>query len=794
MSNGWYATYNDFGATWGKAIGAVGIAIYQSLASRAWDGQCFPSYQTIADDTGVSRPTAIKYIKKLQKAGLVEVQPRFNRRGDPTSHLYTLANLPMLKKKIEAEAKPSFEELDISGLSEDEIAELKRKSLFLPRSKKKSRKPSPAPTAAPEATSETLTPEPPPVSPALPVAQIEKVEVVKLEPPSPPPASVAVAAPQQEIQDVPAPQVATQTKVISVPNLAPKPEVKERISLGEFGEISPQSDIINAYHMLKPVSNKQEVIDELNKAIREGRIQTTPLQYLGGLIKKVQQGEFVPSANKKTEDEIFREQQERAMEKEKERKKAIAECSRCSEVGHLVYSAVEPYGPKVRVCTHDERADKFIADKKAEEARGETVCYFGKGKPLSNEEAIQALGAIRETVATMTGKTPKTIALEPTEIEQDFAPAPVVEPQPEPVIQQVPPVPVETSPLPETEATEVVEGKEDDGPYDGFKTMAELSNFLIAKMSQPKRKMEELPDELPPAENTQSPVKILNIETKVAVDDNPLSQEVSVAPKHVIAEPFSQETLDGFTESFEQPSEAQREKLFAQAPQPTGTRRHPNGKLMSPMAEKIAILKERLDNIYNYEELIVQKELRSYLRMQTVVRAARLRAMVHNSENFSDGFKERALFYTDAIQRAAPIMLTVPYLRKNRLIIDKLIEIYQAPQDRPLAEPSQEILIQRLLDSLQEFNFVKRCLSIEFDYKRRSLEDSRTPREVREHHEEMRQIKQLQLICLIQDEYPELKGRIAEANERMPKEWKFTPAELNWALSRYDNVKLLPSS
>lgn len=813
MSNGWFATHNDFGATWGKKIGAAGIAIYQSLASRAWDGQCFPSYQTIAEDTGVSRPTAIKYIKKLQDAGLIEVQPRFNRRGDPTSNLYTLANLPQLKKKIETEVKPSFEEIDISGLSEDEIAELKRKSLFLPRTKKKSQKSPPAtPATIPQAIPET--PELP-VSPALPVVQTVAVEaVVKSEPPTPPtPAVVPVIQGLQ--QEVYTPQILEIEEII--PGSDGDSAPKQRILLGEFGKISSQADIINAYHILKPVQNKQAIIDELNKAIRENRIQTTPIQYLYGLVRKEQRGEFIPSANKKTEEQLFLEQQERATEKENARKKAITECTRCNSVGHLVYSAIDEFNPKVKICTHDKRSDKFIAQKKAEEAEGKTICYFGKGTPLSEEEAKEALNAIRGTVTAMTGKTPTTIPLtpEPLVVESFQAQEPppaapvVAEPQPIVVVEPAKPVEVEPTPAPvqaqedpaaTTSPTQETQQTDPEKRYGGFKTMGELTTHLMKEIeqrrAQPKPEEEddglpklsgpnyvvllnqpttppELPDELPPIEEDKTPFTLLNISRTP-------SNEITNVPEHIIPQnTLPPELLEGFG----QYTDKQKEKLLSfseKLPSPTGKLLRKNGKPMSIMAEKILIAKQELEKLYRYDELIVQKEVRKYIQLQSTVRCARLRALVDKDTSHSEMLNGYALKFANAVQAAAPVMLTVTHARKNRLIIDSLIENYEAPADAPYADPPSDIMAQRYLDVLQELQIVRKYLAEVLDMKHRRAAEAKEPYDIDRLRKDTRGEKQHQLLNLIQDEIPEIKGDLVAANEYLPPEWKCSTYEFYW--------------
>lgn len=55
----------------------------------AMDGSgCFPSYQTIADESGLHRATVIRHVEKAEEAGYLEVTGRVDAVGDATSNLY----------------------------------------------------------------------------------------------------------------------------------------------------------------------------------------------------------------------------------------------------------------------------------------------------------------------------------------------------------------------------------------------------------------------------------------------------------------------------------------------------------------------------------------------------------------------------------------------------------------------------------------------------------------------------------------------------------------------------------
>jgi hypothetical protein len=452
MSNGWYATYNDFGATWGKKIGAVGIAIYQSLASRAWDGQCFPSYQTIAEDTGVSRPTAIKYIKKLQETGLIEVQPRHNRRGDPTSNLYTLANLPLLKKKTEEQAKVTSQAavIDTSGMSEAEIAESVRKSHFVSRPKKKPATLPPVVSVAPD-EQQLVVPKVVITTEDTVSAPDERVE----EP-------VQIAAPVAAVVVAPSPTIAT-----------PATAATTRGETLNFGLLD-KKDEIAARHLLKNVPNKQEVLDELNKAIREQRIQTTAIQYLAGLTKKVAQGEFVPSAHKKTEDELLTEKKQQAAKREQIARQAIADCPYCNDNGYLVFSAIDKVDFKSVICTHNEKSAEFVKKLKEQEIEAEVITYFGKEKSKVVNMGNSAVQLVREAMSSASKRknSPNpaaTASVQPT--ATTVAPISPVEPDVEP----------ESATATESEPTGY-----------GFKPIGEVIETTLAKK---KAQTEEQPPE-----------------------------------------------------------------------------------------------------------------------------------------------------------------------------------------------------------------------------------------------------------------------------------------------------------
>jgi hypothetical protein len=83
---------NDIIDVHAKTIGAIGVAIYTTLARYAnrKTGQCWPSVERLARTLDLARSTVKVYLRKLEDAGLVDIQERQDAAGDPTSNLYTL--------------------------------------------------------------------------------------------------------------------------------------------------------------------------------------------------------------------------------------------------------------------------------------------------------------------------------------------------------------------------------------------------------------------------------------------------------------------------------------------------------------------------------------------------------------------------------------------------------------------------------------------------------------------------------------------------------------------------------
>ena len=80
-------------------IGTNGFAVYAVLKKHEnrHTGRCYPSYNTIAEITGLDRTTVIKYTTILVTLGLINKQAHFID-GRQTSNRYSFRDLPDTKK------------------------------------------------------------------------------------------------------------------------------------------------------------------------------------------------------------------------------------------------------------------------------------------------------------------------------------------------------------------------------------------------------------------------------------------------------------------------------------------------------------------------------------------------------------------------------------------------------------------------------------------------------------------------------------------------------------------------
>jgi DNA-binding MarR family transcriptional regulator len=83
---------NDIIDVHAKTIGAIGIAIYAVLARYAnrKTGECWPAIARIQRTLNLGRSTVKRYLHRLEAAGLITVEERWDEEGDRTSNRYTL--------------------------------------------------------------------------------------------------------------------------------------------------------------------------------------------------------------------------------------------------------------------------------------------------------------------------------------------------------------------------------------------------------------------------------------------------------------------------------------------------------------------------------------------------------------------------------------------------------------------------------------------------------------------------------------------------------------------------------
>lgn len=80
---------------YGKLLGPHAIAVYAALARFAnKDEECWPSRRAISERTGVSPAQVTRELSKLAAYSLIASTPQYNERGDQTSNLYMLLDIP----------------------------------------------------------------------------------------------------------------------------------------------------------------------------------------------------------------------------------------------------------------------------------------------------------------------------------------------------------------------------------------------------------------------------------------------------------------------------------------------------------------------------------------------------------------------------------------------------------------------------------------------------------------------------------------------------------------------------
>jgi len=109
---GWHWAYHEVVDEYGAKLGPHGLAIYYALCRHANDNrECWPSYSTLAKETGMSRRQAIRAVKRLATEGLILKEPRKDDAGDPTSNRYILLDFDPENEGSAKETPPGEQEL-----------------------------------------------------------------------------------------------------------------------------------------------------------------------------------------------------------------------------------------------------------------------------------------------------------------------------------------------------------------------------------------------------------------------------------------------------------------------------------------------------------------------------------------------------------------------------------------------------------------------------------------------------------------------------------------------------------
>lgn len=83
---GYLRVYNDLYDRFGAQLGPYGLAVYVALCRYAnQDSECWPSYNTIAKGTGMSRRKVIYEVQKMEQLGIIAIE-----RNHHTSNVFIL--------------------------------------------------------------------------------------------------------------------------------------------------------------------------------------------------------------------------------------------------------------------------------------------------------------------------------------------------------------------------------------------------------------------------------------------------------------------------------------------------------------------------------------------------------------------------------------------------------------------------------------------------------------------------------------------------------------------------------
>lgn len=91
---GWFWADNKILDVYAKEIGPHATLVYMALVRHLnADGQCWPSFQYLANMLGMSRRTVMRSIEVLDKAGLITVEERYTDKKGQTTNCYTILDM-----------------------------------------------------------------------------------------------------------------------------------------------------------------------------------------------------------------------------------------------------------------------------------------------------------------------------------------------------------------------------------------------------------------------------------------------------------------------------------------------------------------------------------------------------------------------------------------------------------------------------------------------------------------------------------------------------------------------------
>lgn len=91
---GYFTIDNVLLDIYGKELGPHGIAVYAALARFAnQESECWPTYRTITERTGVSRAQIARETAKLKSLGIIDVVAQVDDKGERKANLYILLDI-----------------------------------------------------------------------------------------------------------------------------------------------------------------------------------------------------------------------------------------------------------------------------------------------------------------------------------------------------------------------------------------------------------------------------------------------------------------------------------------------------------------------------------------------------------------------------------------------------------------------------------------------------------------------------------------------------------------------------